>query len=203
MPPIKSLEHRIADAFEAPKKYSSEELAKLLSEVQTAATDSAKAKEDADALAMNPATRPEAVREARSASEDASFRASRMAKAVEGLEALIKDAKGREAAARAEQERADALRECEELAKDLAEWGELTTKMVDLLTRLSRNNRRLGTDPTGQGRRTAEAIVRGIEAIPINNGFTPASIISGTRLITFNGSPSWPPVNQNNWVDYP
>jgi hypothetical protein len=192
------LEHRIADAFAT--QLSSADVDALMREVNDAAAVAVATREKADRVALDPATRPEAVREAREASGDATFRAARFTKAVEGLEKLLTQARDREASEAREVEHAAAIKERDQLANDLKEFGEMTIKMVGLLTRLTRNNRRLGGDHRHAGHnRTAESIARGVEQLSHDK----PSIVDHTRLIDFGGNQIWPPMNHHNWVEYP
>lgn len=192
------LDHRIADAFATTQ--SSADLAGLLREVGEAAAAAVAAQVEADRLALDPATRPEAVRAAREASGDATFRAARFNKAVEGLTQLHGQAKNREAAEAREREKAAALKERDELAADLKEFAGLTTKIVGLLARLSRNNYRLGGDHRSAGpHRGAEAIIRGVEHL----SHSAPSIVDHTRLLDLDGRQVWPPMSINNWTEYP
>jgi hypothetical protein len=192
------LDHRISDAFATI--LSSTELSALLHEVRDGARAAVAVQVEADRVALDPATRPEAVREAREASGDATFRAARFTKAVEGLEKLLTQAKDREASEAREVEHAAAIKERDQLANDMKEFGEMTIKMVGLLTRLTRNNRRLGGDHRHAGHnRTAESIARGVEHLSHDK----PSIVDHTRLIDFGGNQIWPPMNHHNWVEYP
>lgn len=187
----KTLEHRIADAFENPEALSSSDLIKLLEEVKVGADDAAKAKEEADRVAMNPATRPEAVREARSVSEDASFRASRFAKAVEGLQDLVTQARTREANARAAAEQAKAIAERDALAEELQkEWPKLAGKMVDLLDRLKRSNERCASLSGEERGSSAQAIAAGNKFI--RHGVGDLNLVQQARVPAFIGAPKWP-----------
>lgn len=187
----KSLEHRIADAFENPESLSSKDLTNLLEEVKVGADDAAKAKEEADRVAMNPATRPEAVREARSVSEDAAFRASRFSKAVEGLQDLVNQARTREANARAAAEQAEAIAERDALAAELQkEWPKVAGKMIDLLDRLKHSNERcasLGGEDRGS---SAQAIAAGRKHL--SHGVGEINLAQQVRVPAFNGAPGWP-----------
>ncbi|MEO9299009.1 hypothetical protein [Devosia alba] len=192
------LDHRISDAFAT--KQSSTELSALLQEVRDGATAAVAVQAEADRVALDPATRPEAVREAREASGDATFRAARFTKAVEGLEALLTQAKGREADEARQLEHAAAIKERDQLADDLKEFWQLTNKMVGLLTRLSRNNKRLGGDHRHAGpNRSAESILRGVEHLSHQQ----PSIVDSTKLLGPDGRHVWPPHNTSGWTEYP
>lgn len=193
-----TLEDRIADAFAAQLK--SADLAALLDEVakaeEKARADYAVAKD----VALDPATRPAAVAAARKTMEDAQFASTRLDNATEKLKQLLDETTKRERDAAAREERAAALAERDELAKDLKEYAELADRMVSLLTRLSRNNRRLGGDHRHAGpERGAESIALGVQQLSHNS----PSIVDSTKLISFGGSQFWPPHNRHMWTEYP
>lgn len=191
-----NLEDRIADAFAA--QLTSDQLFGLLTEVRAA---EAKARDDyarSKDLALDPATRPATVDTARAQMADAEFASSRLGKATEKLEQLVVSAKQREREAAAREERTAALAERDELAEDLQEFGRLTNQMVALLTRLTRNNRRLYGHYESRAE-SAETVARGTLVV----GGVNKSIVEQTRLTSFGGSACWPPASPNNWVEYP
>lgn len=193
-----TLEDRIADAFAAQHK--SADLAALLEEVGKAEEKARADHSAAKDVALDPATRPAAVAAARKTMEDAEFASSRLMNATEKLKQLVTDAQSRERETARREEHAAALAERDELAKDLKEFAELTDRMVALLTRLSRNNRRLGGDHRSAGpERGAEAIARGVPGL----GHSEPSIVDSTKLITFDGRQYWPPLSKNMWTEYP
>lgn len=193
---VAGLDDRIADAF-AGTEVPSADLEALLAEVTTAEQQSRDDYAAAKDVALDPATRPAAVADARKVMEDAEFTSTRLTNATQKLKDLLQEAQSRERAVAARQERAAALAERDELAKDLARFKILTDEMVGLLTRLSRSNRRLHGKPTSQGE-TAEALARGARSIE-----EAKSILLRTKLTSFNGSGSWPPVNQHNFIVLP
>jgi hypothetical protein len=147
------LETRIADAFGA--KLSSAQLADLLAEVAQADQEAKDASERASQIALDPATRPDAVSQARREMEDANFRRDRMERATVKLGELRSGALAREQLEEAQKERAAATAERDQLAKDLAEYEVLSGKIVKLLERLRASNARIGEF------NSAEAIARG------------------------------------------
>ena len=94
------LEIRIADAFDA--KLSSKALRELLAEVDRADQEAQEGSRKANAIALDPATRPDAVAAARKLMEDADFRRLRMERAKDKLTELQKAAVRREAGGSAE-----------------------------------------------------------------------------------------------------
>ena len=137
-----TLDHRIADAFATD--LGSEDLAKLITEVRTAAENARQFNEEAKRIALDPATRPEAVTQARKDGEDATFRATRLDAAIEGLQGLLDKAKDRELRNRNAEEFAAAQAERDELAKDIAEqYPELSSKLAALLARIAASNTRI------------------------------------------------------------
>ena len=137
-----TLDHRIADAFAS--ELSSADLTQLLSEVRTAAIDARDQNEQSNRIALDPATRPEAVTEARKAGEDATLRAARFDKAVEGLTGLLAAAKDRERRAANATEFAAAQAERDALVKDIAEqYPDLSGRLAALLTRIAASNSRI------------------------------------------------------------
>lgn len=195
---IASLDERIATALSKPQ--SSAQLQALLSDAAQAAQTAADAASQARERALDPATRPAEVAMARKVMEDSQFASIRLDNAAEKLKQLVTEATKRERDTAVREERAAALAERDELAKDLKEYAKLSDRMVILLTRLSRNNRRLGGNHRSAGsERSAEAIARGVEHLSHHE----PSIVDSTKLISFAGSQFWPPHNQHMWVEYP
>lgn len=196
-----SLEHRIADAFAST--LSSADLANLLDEVKVGAADAVKAKDEADRIALDPATRPEAVREARSVSEDAAFRATRFTKAVEGLEGLHKDALQREGAEARANEYAAAKAERDELAKDLQAYPKLIKELVTLLERLERSNARIAAANKGQTGdgwlKSAEVIARSLPADWLDHNPLGRPSLLKSKIVAFD--PTTPNQFGQAWPD--
>ena len=200
-----TLEHRIADAFENPEAFSSKDLAELLGEVKVAADEAGRAKAEADRVAMNPATRPEAVREARSASEDASFQAARFTAAVEGLADLVREAESREEDQAARDEYQAAKAERDKLAEDLKAYPELARQIVDLLDRLKRNDERIAKANKNkfddEWLKSAETLARQLPANWTAHGsMSGARTLTQCRIVAFEPRPDpnsfgqiWPP----------
>ena len=90
------LETRIADAIGAA--LPSKDIVDLLSEVRAADMAAKSASAAANERALDPATRPADVANARQAAEDADFRSQRMATAAERLSDELKSALAREQA---------------------------------------------------------------------------------------------------------
>jgi len=147
------LETRIADSFAAT--LPSRDIAALLAEVTEADQAAARSSEEANKVALDPATRPDAVAAARKVMEDAQFKRLRMENATAGLQKLKSQAEAREAAEIAAKELALATIERDQLAKDLLEYDELSRKIVVLLDRLRASDARIGRN------NSAEIVARG------------------------------------------
>ncbi|CDZ60462.1 Hypothetical protein NGAL_HAMBI2605_10320 [Neorhizobium galegae bv. orientalis] len=150
------LETRIADAFDA--QLSAKQLTELIAEVGRADADAKAASEKASEAALDPATRPDAVAQARKDMEDANFRRLRMERATAKLGEMKSDAVARENLEEAQRERAAATAERDQLAKDLAEYEQLSQTITNLLVRLRASNARIGDF------NSAEIIARGAGA---------------------------------------
>ena len=199
-----SLDDRIANAFEA--QTTSTAIAALLDETKQAEQASIEAANKAQAVALDPATRPAAVTDARREMEDAQFRCSRMEAAASRLRSLHADAVAREAKQDAAKEYAAAKAERDDLVKDLKAYDEHAGAIVSLLSRLARSNLRLKTVNRGQSAEgwlyTAEMIARdapreiGLAA----DGGLP-ELLTGVRLPSFLRDAhgyAWPPVPASN-----
>lgn len=172
------LETRIADAFGA--KLSSKELSDLLAEVAQADQEAKAASERASETALDPATRPDAVAQARKDMEDANFRRLRMERATIKLGEMKADAVARENLEAAQKERAAATAERDQLAKDLVEYDELSRKIASLLVRLSASNARIGDF------NSAEITARGAsEQWAVQHDETLPKLLTGVRLPKF------------------
>jgi hypothetical protein len=150
------LETRIADAFGA--KLSSKQISALLAEVAQADQDAKLASEKANEIALDPATRPDAVAAARKEMEDADFRRLRMERAASKLTELRDYALKQEEAETRAAERDAAIVERDQLVKDLEQYAILAPKIAALLSRLQANNKRL--EKTGGWIDRAEPIAR-------------------------------------------
>ncbi|EUB95586.1 hypothetical protein PMI07_002074 [Rhizobium sp. CF080] len=146
------LETRIADAFGA--ELSSKQLSDLLAEVAQADRDAQTASEKARETALDPATRAEAVAQARKDMEDADFRRRRLERATAKLTELKTQAVQREQKAIRDAARAAAIEARDQVAKDLIEYEELSVKITNLLIRLKASNDQVSPQET------AEAIAR-------------------------------------------
>ncbi|WP_313522253.1 hypothetical protein [Shinella sp.] len=147
------LETRIADAF-GSTKLNSTDIGTLLAEVALADGTAKEASARAHQIALDPATRPDAVARARKEMEDANFRRDRMEIATAKLGELKADAVNREKLEESARERDAAAAERDQLAKDLAQYEMHAEKIVALLVRLSASNARIGDF------NSAEAIAR-------------------------------------------
>jgi len=146
------LENRIADAFgeEQPSTY----LNALLKEVAAAEEDAGKAYQMAKEVALDPATRPAAVAQARTDMEDAEFRSTRMSNAAVRLTELLEEATQRERQQRWEQEYHAAKVERDQLVDDLRkEYPAIVEKLVALLERVEASDVRIANANSGAGER--------------------------------------------------
>ncbi len=139
---LKSLDDRIADAFEATA-LASEAVAELLKEVEQTSADAQAASKAAESRALDPKLRPAEVDAARQQMSDADFRAKRMDAAAVQLKDLLAKAKAREAREERAKEYAAAKAERDQLAKDLVAYQEHADAIVVLLNRLVRSRRRI------------------------------------------------------------
>ena len=146
------LETRIADAFGAD--LTSKHLADLLAEVAQADQDAKLASEKANETALDPATRPDAVAQARKDMEDADFRQRRFERATAKLIELKIAAAQRELDTIRKAERESALAQRDMMVKDLEEYDALSQRIANLMKRLQSSNALVGQFET------AEAIAR-------------------------------------------
>lgn len=151
------LEDRIADAFGA--ELTSSQLSVLLAEVAKADEQAEADAERANEIALDPATRPEAVASARRDAEDANFRRLRMERATSRLTEMRAEAAKREQEKRRMDERSAAVAERDQIVKDLAEYEEHASKIAALMERLKASNDRL--EKLGEWIDRAEPIARG------------------------------------------
>ena len=144
------LDARIADAFAAPQ--SSGLLSDLLDEVGQAAAKALDGYAQAKQIALDPATRPDAVAKARREMGDAEFSSSRLANAAAKLKEILTAAKARELNDRKRVEFAAAKAERDELASDLAsQYPGLCDQLASLMKRLVANNERIAIANHGGG----------------------------------------------------
>jgi hypothetical protein len=187
----KTLDDRIADSFAAT--LPSKDIAALLAEVTEADRAAKAASEEANKIALDPATRPDAVAAARRAAEDADFGRRRLERATEALTQQHQDAIARERAEAQRKELAAATTERDELAKDLVEYLDLSRRIVVLLSRLQASNARIGENSS------AEIIARQAGASwPVNVDVTLPKLLTGVKLPKFrrdgsNNGYVWPP----------
>lgn len=156
------LDTRIADAFS--NMPSSAILTDLLTEVAKADAEAKEASKRAAEIALDPATRPDAVADARKLMEDSDFSSCRLAIAAEKLLDLKRQALERERKAADIAEYTAAKAERDQLAEDIArEYPALASGIADILTRLQSNNQRvdaINTRHAGPWLRQAEPIAR-------------------------------------------
>ncbi len=152
MKPV-DLETRIADAFAT--EMTSQQLAELLVEVEQADEAAKAASQKASEIALDPATRPEAVTTARKDMQDTDFRRDRFERARVKLSELKAAAISREQRAAREREHSAAIAERDQLVKDLQEYDALARRIAGLLNRLQASNARVGDFAS------AEIIARG------------------------------------------
>ena len=199
------LDERIANAFEA--ELSSEDLASLLEETIAADEEAQRSFDAAKDRALNPATRPDAVAQARKDMEDAQFRRERMGIAASKIEELVKEAQGREAAEAKSQEYKAAKAERDQLAEDLKAYPELARKLVSLLDRLQRSDKRIAAANVGQTGaawlRSAEVLARSLpDTWMAHNASSNARTLVQCKIIAFEPTGpnsyghSWPPPSQ-------
>lgn len=178
------LETRIADAFGAT--LSSKQIAELLAEVGQADADAKTASERASETALNPATRPDAVAQARKEMEDADFRRLRMERATLKLGEMKTEAIERERKDAASRELSAAISERDQLVKELPEYEPHALKIVELLQRLDANDRRLKAASVGQWNESAESIARNAgQGWGVNIDPTLPRLLDGVRLPKF------------------
>ncbi|WP_311272125.1 MULTISPECIES: hypothetical protein [unclassified Rhizobium] len=149
------IQTRIANAFDAD--LSAKELTDLIADVALADGAAKNASEAASETALNPATRPEAVSQARKEMEDANFQRLRMERAAAKLAEMRDAAVKREKSAAEKVIRDAAIAERDQMVLDLAEYEELSRKIEKLLVRLAASNAKVGQFET------AETIARGAE----------------------------------------
>lgn len=188
---LKSLDDRIADAFEA--SFSSTALADLLREVEQTSVDAQATSKAAEARALDPKLRPADVDAARQQMTDADFRAKRMDAAAGQLRDLLTRTKAAEEAQVRRKAHEAAIAERDQLVKDLQQYEVHATAIVELIKRISANNAKLHMDEQ------AERIARGAE-LPwsVNHDDTLPKLVEVTRLPKFrrdgtNHGYHWPP----------
>lgn len=198
-PGSKSLDDRIADAFEA--ELSSTELKALLDEVSVADAAAKAESQAASKVAFDPAVRPAKVAEARKAMEDADFRSRRMSAATGSLGEHLQAAIKREDASRLRKLQDEAIAERDQIVADLPAYIQAAAIIENLMTRVAANNAHLVAAFGLAGQfQTAERIARGLPeswiASPTPN--TPP-LIEGVRLPKFRSDNNhgflWPPAS--------
>lgn len=195
---LKSLDNRIADAFEA--SLSSATLADLLREVEQTSAGAQAASKEAEARALDPKLRMDEVAAARWTMDDANFRSKRMDAVAEQLRKLLATTKAAEEAEVRRKAHAEAIVERDQLVKDLQEYDVHAKAIVSLLTRLAANNQKLHMDEH------AERIARGFTDLAWNVRHDERSpkLLEMTRLPVFrpdgtvNGY-AWPPRASVGW----
>ena len=192
----RSLDEQIADAFAKPM--SAMDLGELLDHTKAEAERVTAEHDQAERVALDPATRPSAVDEARKAMGDLTFRASRLSNAVHGLTKLLAEARGRESAEQNEKDFfAARIRRNEVVERIQAEFPEIAGRMLDLIGDILKNNvevsaandrRPEGVEPLEK----AEAVVSGVKRG--GGGLYPGRIV---EMMIPNLSdpfhPHWPP----------
>jgi hypothetical protein len=159
---ISPLDDRIADALAGTT--SSDTLAALTAEACEASERAANSYSAARMRALDPATPRARVTEARQAMADAEFDAERLKAALLALEAAHARALEREARARDKATYDEVKAERDVLADDLRrECPALITRLVDLLSRIEANDRRVKSVGERGGPRldSAEVVARG------------------------------------------
>ena len=198
---LKSLDDRIADAFEA--SLSSTAIADLLREVEQTSVDAQATSKAAEARALDPKLRPADVDTARQQMSDADFRAKRMDAAAVQLKDLLGKAQARENGERRAKEYAEAKAERDQLAKDLVAYEAHTAAIAALLhrvrangERISRANQNLNGSPWLY---SAEMIARNADReFGLSHDDTLPELVHGVRLPQFRRGASnvgyvWPP----------
>jgi len=198
---LKSLDDRIADAFEAD--LSSNDLAELLREVEQTSTDAQAASKAAEARALDPKLRPADVEAARQVMTDADFRSKRMDAAAVQLNDLLNAAKAKEAAQQRAKAYAEAKAERDQLVADLAAYEEHAAAIVSLLHRIAASRDRIARANQGANAETwlysAEMIARkAAQEFGISHDDTLPALVDAVRLPRFRRDGSntgyvWPP----------
>lgn len=137
-----SLDIRIADTFD--RMQSSEHIRALLDEVSQAEAKAREVHAEAKQIALDPATRPDALAKARKDMDDNEFASTRMTNASAKLKELLAAAQDREQVERNRAEHAAAKKERDELAAELErEYPALCEKLTSLMERVASSDQRI------------------------------------------------------------
>jgi membrane-bound lytic murein transglycosylase len=197
--PDGDLDNRISAAFR--KTATSEEVAALILEADTAALEAGKAAERARSRALDPALNAKLVSEARKEMEDSAFRRERLENAVTRLRERLERLKAREEDARREIAYQQVVAERNKLAAELKEiYPPFEAKLRDIMPRLVANDQEIEALrlPSNRTRPlVAELIARDLPGFTANNGISNVPrITQALRLPAFQYSQfepyAWP-----------
>lgn len=194
------LDMRISVALQ--EHASSGEIAALLVDVETAASEAGNEAERERSRSLDPVLSPRDVAAARNASEDAAFRRDRLQEAMRRLNICLNQAKRREEQARRQRNYDRVKSERDKLAAELLQlYPEAASRLADLVSRIVANDRAVNSVnveglPEGAHRLlSAELVARGLGGFTRDGVDTPR-ITENLRLPEFHRNPhrpySWP-----------
>jgi hypothetical protein len=189
-----TLEQRIATALSSDT--TSDVVALLITEVETAIVAADKAAEVEREKALDPLASPDAAK-ARAAMEDAAFTRDRLRNALPRLQTRLADVQAAEYAARWEPDFEQVQARRDELAQEYAAtYPKVVAQLVDLFIRAEEVDKEVsrinGSAPDGENRRLrgVELTARGLASFTVAN----PSIASGVQLPELERSAvmAWP-----------